>query len=257
MNDTLRQVLIVVAVLATIAVNGLANALPLNGLTTGQISDGFDTLFVPAGYVFAIWGLIYLGLLVYAAYQALPSQRDDSRLKSMAVPLLIASVANMSWIFLWHYQVFTLTIVAMVTLLLALITIYLRLRRGTATVSLGERWLVRLPFSVYLGWVSVATIANAQDVLYSLHWNGFGLSDETWAAIMLIVGLALAGVMAWRRRDPAFVLVFVWAYAGIGVAQADTPIVSLLAYALAGVLTLIAVAAAWPGARGTAPRRAP
>jgi hypothetical protein len=178
MRDQTRQILMLVAVLATIAVNGLANALPINGLTTGEISDSFDTLFVPAGYVFSIWGLIYLGLLAYAVYQALPSQRGNSRLQSIAVPFLVASVANMTWIFLWHYQVFTLTLVAMVTLLLSLIAIYCRLRTDGASINSGERWFVGLPFSIYLGWISVATIANTQDVLYSLGWKGFGVSDD-------------------------------------------------------------------------------
>lgn len=252
MSDKTRQSLIAIAVLVTLAVNGLANALPINGVTTGEVSDSFDTLFVPAGYAFSIWGLIYLGLIAYAIYQAFPSQRANPRLQAIAIPFLIASAANPVWIFLWHYRLFTLTLVAMVTLLLSLITVYRRLRPENGLVPAGERWLVRLPFSIYLGWISVATIANAQDVLYWWGWDGFGISDVTWAVTMLMAGLALAGLMAWRERDPAFVLVFVWAYIGIGVAQAETPAVATAANASVVVLVLVAGAAVWFRSRARA-----
>ncbi len=119
-KDIVRQILIVLAVVATIVINGLANALPLNGLQTGQISDSFPVYFVPAGYVFAIWGLIYLGLLAYAVFQALPSQRENARLRSIGGLFLIGSVANIAWIFLWHYLQFPLTLLAMLVLLVTL-----------------------------------------------------------------------------------------------------------------------------------------
>ncbi len=235
MKGQLRQTLVVVAVIATILVNGLANALPLNGLTTGEISDSFDVLFVPAGYVFSIWGLIYVGLIIYAIYQALPRNLENPRLDAIAIPFLVASAANIAWLFLWHYLVFSLTIVAMLTLLASLILIYRRLGSDTDTAAVDERWLVHLPFSVYLAWVSVATIANASNVLSYFGWRGFGLGEETWAVIMLIVGLALVAVMSRRQRDIAYGLVFVWAYVGIGVAQAQvSTLVSTIAYVGAG-----------------------
>jgi hypothetical protein len=242
MNDTVRQILIVLAVILTLTVNGLANALPLNGLTTGEISDSFDVLFVPAGYVFSIWGLIYLGLIGYAVFQALPAQPDNPRLRRIGGAFLVASVANSSWILLWHYQFFALTLIAMLSLLGSLIVIYQRLRVNRPEISSGERWFVRLPFSVYLGWVSVATIANFTSVLDFFNWGGFGLSEVAWAVIMLVVGLVLAGVMTWRERDAAYNLVFVWAYIGIGVAQADSPWVATTANIGAVIAALFALA---------------
>jgi hypothetical protein len=243
MNNTLRQTLVVIAVLAVVAVNVAANALPINGLNTGEISDRFDIFFVPAGYVFSIWGLIYLGLLGYAVYQALPAQADNPRLKSIGGLFLLSSVANIVWIFLWHYLLFPLTLIAMITLLLSLIGIYLRLRRSDVLVSNAERWLVRVPFSIYLGWISVATIANVTQVLFYLRWGGWGISEVAWAIVMLVVGVVLAGIMAFNERDPAYVLVFVWAYAGIGLAQADEVYVAMTAWGGTAMLAILSILA--------------
>ncbi|MFN2203083.1 MAG: tryptophan-rich sensory protein [Caldilineaceae bacterium] len=220
-----RQILVVVAVVGTITVNVLANALPINGMTTGDISDSFDVLFVPAGYVFSIWGLIYLGLAAYAVYQALPSQRDNERLRSIDYPFLLSSIANIAWIFLWHYERFPLTIAAMLVLLVSLIIIYLRLDIGRGYVRAVERWLVDVPFSIYLGWITVATIANITTVLDFVSWNGWGLSDEAWFVIMLAVAILVAVLMTIVRADVAYLLVLAWAFAGIGVKHADNSLV--------------------------------
>ena len=117
MKDILRQISVIVTILATIVVNGLANALPINGLNTGQISDRFQVYFVPAGYVFSIWGLIYLGLIAFAIFQALPSQRENPRLRETGWWIALGGLANIAWIFLWHYEQFPLTLIAMLVLL--------------------------------------------------------------------------------------------------------------------------------------------
>ena len=135
-KDALRQVVNVLAILLTIGINGLANALPLNGQTTGEISDRFQVYFVPVGYVFSIWGLIYLALIGFAVYQALPAQRENPRLRRVGALFELSCVANVAWLFLWHYEVFALTVVAMVTLLLSLIAIYRD--RHTSHRPLGE-----------------------------------------------------------------------------------------------------------------------
>jgi hypothetical protein len=171
-KDTLRQTLVVLVTLATIVVNGLANALPLNGLQTGQISDRFEVYFVPAGYVFSIWGLIYLGLIAYAVYQALPAQKENPRLRAITYPYIWGSLANIAWIFLWHYEVFRLTIFAMLVILAMLISIYLRLDVGRTKAKGALNWCVYLPFSIYLGWITVATIANVTSLLDYLNWSG-------------------------------------------------------------------------------------
>jgi hypothetical protein len=244
----------VILAAGTIVMNILANALPLNGQNTGEISDRFNVLFVPAGYVFSIWGLIYVGLLAYAVYQAMPAQRSNPRLARVDGLFVVASVANVAWLFLWHYNLFLLTLVAMLTLLASLIGIYLALGIGRGAVSRGERWAVQVPFSVYLGWISVATIANVTDVLDFAGWSGWGLEAAAWAALMLAVGVVLAGLMAFTRRDAAFVLVLVWAYIGIALKQAATPLVALVAWSATVVLAfLVAVAATKDRRAGRAP----
>ncbi len=236
-----RQLLNVVAVLAVIAVNALANALPLNGQTTGAISDRFAVYFVPAGHVFAIWGLIYVGLVTYGVYQALPQQRQNGRLRGIDYLFLASCLANIVWLFFWHYSLFLFTVPAMLTLLLALILIYWRLGIGRTAISPAERWLVQLPFSVYLGWISVATIANFADVLYLVRWDAWGLDPVQWTVIMLAVATLLGALMAVTRRDVAYLLVLAWAFAGIAVKQSPTILVAMPA-ALAALLVLLLAA---------------
>jgi hypothetical protein len=228
-KKTVRVWINVVAVVVTIAVNGLANALPLNGLTTGEISDRFDVYFVPAGYVFSIWGLIYLGLIAFALYQLLPSQRDNPRLTRVGYLFALSCVANIAWLVLWHYEIFPLTLVAMLALLGLLIGVYLSLGIGREEAPAAERWLVRLPFSIYLGWVSVATIANVTSLLDYLGWQGWGISEATWAFLMLIVGAVLTTVVALSRHDVAYASVIVWAFVGIAVKHRSTPLVWITA----------------------------
>jgi translocator protein len=240
-SATMRQGLVILAVIATITINILANALPLNGQNTGEISDRYPTFFVPAGYVFAIWGIIYLGLIGYALFQALPSQRVNPRLADITTPFVVGSLANIAWIFLWHYDRLNLTLVAMFILLVTLIIIYLQLRPTGLAVSTGEKWLVRLPFSIYLAWISVATIANVSNVLYDLDWSGFGLSGEVWAVIMLLVATAVTAVMLLQRGDLAFAAVIVWSFIGIYAKQ--SPRSDLVGYTAAVLALLVVVLA--------------
>jgi hypothetical protein len=230
---------------ATIAVNGLASTLQLNGQTTGDISDQFDVYFVPAGYVFAIWGLIYLALLAFIVYQALPGQRDNPRLRRVGYLFALSCVANVVWLFLWHYEVFQLSIVAMVALLLLLIAVYLRLEIGRTEVSTAEKWLARVPFSIYLGWITVATIANATSLLDYLGWGGWGIRPEIWAVIMLLAATAITSAVALTRGDIAYGLVIVWAVVGIAVKHAGTPLVSTTAWILTVAVALVTALGAW------------
>ena len=215
MKDKLRQSVVVVTILVTLIINGLANALPLNGLNTGQISDRFKVYFVPAGYVFTIWGLIYLGLIAFAIFQVLGAQRENPRMRATGWWISLSGLANSAWIFLWHFQQFPLTLVAMLTLLGTLIITYLRLGIGRSVVSAAENWLVRLPFSIYLGWITVATVANVTDVLDFLKWDGFGLDPIVWMWIMLTAVLVITVIMIFTRHDTAYSLVILWALAGI------------------------------------------
>jgi hypothetical protein len=237
----LRQIVVFLTILVTIAINGLANALPLNGLNTGQISDRFEVYFVPAGYVFSIWGLIYLGLIAYAIFQALPSQRENPRLRATSWWIVFGGLANSAWIFLWHYEQFSLTLVAMLVLLITLIMTYLGLGSGRTSVPSAERLLARLPFSIYLGWITVATVANITSLLDYLQWDGFGIAPEVWMGIVLAAVLAIAVLMNFTRRDIAYTLVILWALAGIAAKHAAVDAVVIptwITFALV-LLTLI------------------
>ena len=236
MKNTIRQVAVILSTLLTITVNGLANGLPLNGLNTGEISDSFQVYFVPAGYVFSIWGLIYLGLFAFSIYQALPAQRDNPRLVRIGWAVVVGNLANATWIFFWHYLLFPLSLLAMVTLLVALLFIYTRLEIGKTNVGALERWLVNVPFSVYLGWITVATIANTADVLDFVKWGQFGISDEIWMVIILVVVTVIAWLMSLTRQDVAYLSVLLWALAGIGVKFPQNGIVTTSVWVVFGLV---------------------
>jgi translocator protein len=246
-KDVIRQWANMLAVLATIIMNILANALPLNGQNTGEISDRFPVFFVPAGYVFSIWGVIYLGLLAFAIFQMLPAQKENPRLRRVGYLFVWSCVANILWLFLWHYNYFLLTEAAMLALLGLLIAVYQRLEIGIRRVPAGELWSVHVPFSIYLGWISVATIANTADVLYDIAWNGFGIPPEYWAVIMLTVALLLGILMAVRRGDVAYVLVLAWAFFGISFKQTGylVPTMAMLAAIMALLIAALAFFIRW------------
>jgi hypothetical protein len=240
-RDTLRQVLVLVAALTTIVFNIAANTLPLNDLNTGEISDRFQIFFVPARYVFSIWGLIYLGLIAYAIYQVLPDQGKNPRLRSIGYIFILSCLANITWLGLWHYEVFIFTLIAMLVLLISLIAIYLRLDIGQSDVTTAEKWAVHIPFSIYLGWITVASIANTAQLLFYLGWNGWGVSAATWAMIMLAVGVVISVLLTLTRADIAFSLVLVWAYIGIAIKHSSEPLVATSALVGAGLILAVLI----------------
>ncbi len=240
-KDTLRQIANILSVVLALTVNILASALPLNGQNTGEISDRFQVYFVPAGYVFAIWGVIYLGWIAFAVYQALPAQKESPRLRRLGYLFALSGVFNAAWLFCWHYNAFGLSVLVMLTLLGLLIASYLRLNVGLTPVGAAEGWSVDVPFSVYLGWISVATIANVTDWLYFVGWDGLGIAPQVWAVILLVVASAVGLGMALTRRDSGYLLVFVWSFAGIAVKQASTPLVANSAWTAALVALGLAV----------------
>ncbi len=243
MKDTLRQLSVIVTVIATLAINVLADALPINGLNTAEISDRFKVYFVPAGYVFSIWGVIYLGMIAFAVFQALPSQRENPRLRATGWWVSLGGLANMAWIFLWHYEQFPLTLAAMLVLLGTLIVTYLRLGIGRKPAPAGEAWAVRLPFSIYLGWITVATIANVSDVLNYVKWDGFGVAPEIWMGVVLAAVLVIAALVNFTRRDVAYAIVILWALAGIAVKQAGVAAVVIPTWITFGLVALTLAAA--------------
>lgn len=237
------RILNLVSILASITVNALANALPINNLQTGEVSDSFRTLFTPAGYVFAIWGVIYLTLTVFAVYQVLPAQKDNTRLDRVGFWFILANLFNGGWIFAWHYLLFPLSMLFMLGLLVSLVAIYLRLGIGTGKSSLNERWLVDMPFSIYLGWISVATIVNASVVLLDLNWDGFGLSETIWTVIGLVVGVILGLLMTLKRSEVFYTLVLIWAFIGITQNGSGDNVVSTAAWVGSAILAIFLVIA--------------
>ena len=235
---TSRQIITIFVTLLTIVLNVMANALPFNGQGTGEISDRFNVLFVPAGYVFSIWGLIYIGMILFTIYQALNSQRENSLINKIAPLYWIANMANNVWLFLWHWEYFPMTLIAMLVILVSLISLYRKFRKTSSPLTPSEKWLVKVPFSIYLGWISVATVANVSQVLYFIGWNGFGLSEEIWTVFMLVVGAVLGILMLLRERDYAYAAVLIWAFIGIAAKQANTPIIAYSAWAAVGLITL-------------------
>jgi benzodiazapine receptor len=240
-KDTWRQIANILSVVIALTVNILAAALPLNGQNTGEISDRFKVFFVPAGYVFAIWGVIYIGWIAFAIYQALPAQKESPRLRKLGYLFALSGLFNAAWLFCWHYNQFALSVLVMLGLLGLLIASYQRLDVARTKVGTAEKWCVDIPFSVYLGWITVATVANVTDLLYYINWSAFGIAPEIWAVIMLLVASLLGLAMALTRRDSAYLFVLVWSFAGIAVKWAAVPVVTYTAWAAALVALGLAV----------------
>lgn len=211
MKTKIIKILALLSYVIMVVVNYLAVSIPIGGRSTGQISDNYSNLFAPAGYAFSIWGLIYTLLAIYVIYQFW--NKKDDLLERVNKIFIINALLNACWIFAWHYDIIWLSVIIMAGLLFTLIRIADIFRENI--LSQKDRWLVRLPFNVYFGWITVATIANITVFLVYLGWNGFGLSNIFWTVVVLLVG-ALIG--SWRMLQDRFVsygLVLVWAYSAI------------------------------------------
>ena len=214
-----------VAIVGTLLVNTLSNFFPPGGQNVGEIANTVlsGVLITPENYAFAIWGIIYLGLIAYGIYQLENDRRRERKIRRVDKLLIVACGAQIIWIFLFTLQQFALSILAMVAILLPLIGIYLTLDIGQGRVSRLGRWVAHIPFSIYLGWISVATIVNVASALYAAEWGGWGLNDVAWTGIMLGVATLLGAIVIWRRGDVAFTLVFVWAFVAIAIRHRDIP----------------------------------
>jgi hypothetical protein len=221
----------VVAILATLLVNTLSNFFPPGGQNVGEIANTIlsGVLITPANYAFIIWGLIYVGLIAYGIYQLQPDQQHNPNFWRMNKLLIVACIAQIIWIFCFTLQFFSLSIVPMLGILLSLLGIYVNLEIGAGQPLWQQRWLVQIPFSVYTAWISVATIVNVASALYVAGWDGWGLSDAMWTAIMLVVGGLVAASIAAMLRDVPFVLVFAWAYSAIALRHTDIPTIWITA----------------------------
>ena len=213
------QIGIILGFIGTIVVNTLSSLGMINGFTPEDLSDAIPNLFVPSGLTFAVWGVIYLGLLALTIYStiALFKKKEEKVyfLNKMGIEFIIASLANIAWIFLWHYQFVALSLIAMVVLLGSLITMYLRLKIGKSDSDMKEKLLIHIPVSLYLGWITIATVANATALLVDVGWNRFGLTEVYWTNFMLIIATIITLLMLLLRKDLAYSLVVIWAFSGI------------------------------------------
>jgi len=234
----------IAAYVLMVAVNVLANALPIAGQTTGEVSARYESLFTPASFTFSIWSLIYLGLGAFVVYQALPSQRGNADLAVISKPFVLGCLANAGWIFSWHYELLPLSLALMAVLLVSLLVVYRRLHIAEAWASRSQRLFAQGPFSLYTAWIIVATLANVSAVLVALGWSDLWLSAGNWALVELAVAASLAATFCLRRGDVLFPLVVAWAAVGIMVEQAATPGVAGAAATVALISAILAASEA-------------
>ncbi len=243
-KPSIYQIVNILAILITIVINAIVEAIPLNGVTSKDVSDYFPSLFTPPGYVFSIWSVIYTLLIIFMIYQALPSQRDASYLRPTAIFFVIGGVINDSWLILFHYAyanpgLYAVTPILIGLFLFLMLYTYTKLEIGKVSVPIKQKIAVHLPISVYAGWVSVAVIANIASVLNAIIPGIPIATQEIWTALVIIVALAITMLMLVLRRDAAFGLVVVWAAVGISTAQSAIPIIYFSAI---GTALIIAIA---------------
>ena len=236
--------------------NYLANALPLNNYTTGAISALYPNLFVPAGFTFAIWGMIYLLLIGWLISAIIILRKQDltsfswRHVRSMLNPFYLSCFLNGAWIFAWHYLQVGISLLIMLTLLMNLVMLYGRMQTYQSAITGWMRIWLYHAFVVYLAWISVATIANTTALLVHMKWGGLGIDAHYWSCGMMSVALLLGLHMGIRREEPAFALVLAWAFYGIAKGQAaQSEVVSLFAYACAVISLIIAIVAIWKSSR--------
>ena len=212
-----RSVINIVCFVLVLSVNYLATALPINGVTQKELSEEYQIFLTPSGYVFAIWGLIYLGLSAYITVQALPKWLDDDRIRGLDVPFVISSVCNALWLIVWHYRYLAMSVVLMLGLLSSLIWGYTRLANNRTISASSSLWFVDRTFGVYLGWVGLATILNLSIWFDYLGWTGTPLTGPMWASVMLMVACSLYLYLSFSLKDAAIVGVLAWASLGIAL----------------------------------------
>lgn len=240
MSARIIAVIHALGVAAVIVVNALANVLPINGLNTGEISDMYPNLFVPAGITFSIWGLIYLLLIIWVVFQFRSASSNPEEVRRSFPWFIMTCIANILWIFTWHYLLPLLSLAVMLLLLLSLIKLYRSMGIGWNSAPASVRYIHHLPVSVYLGWISVATIANVTAVLVHYNWGGFGLSEPFWTVLVMIVGILLGLAMIVRRGDIIHPLVVLWAYIGILIKRttAEVSVESVIITAWIGIAVI-------------------
>jgi hypothetical protein len=222
----------IAALLAVLVVNGMANGIPINGQTTGEISAKYPSLFTPAGFTFSIWGLIYLSLAAFIVYQALPAHRNSTAIARIGTWFKISCLANALWIFAWHFDYVLISVLLMFFILIPLIQIF-------RTIDSKTSLLIRIPFSLYTGWITVATIANLSALQTAWGLNDAGLDAVQWTWLKLAIAGAIGAIVISRTRNTVYVAVIAWAAFGIFSKQAATPEVAGAAMTLSLLAVLL------------------
>ncbi|EKE29764.1 MAG: hypothetical protein ACD_2C00103G0001 [uncultured bacterium (gcode 4)] len=207
-----------ISYISMVFINYLANALPINNRNTWAISNSYPNLFTPAWYTFSIWGLIYLMLLAYLIYQFIclkkkrPKMLEDIQNK-INILFTASSIANISWIFAWHYDFIWLSVIIMIILLALLINITDQIR--SLKITTQEKLFISTPFSIYFWWITVAAIANITVYLVSIGWNGFWIQDYIWTIVILLAWTMIGILRMHKDKNIAYGMVLIWAYIGI------------------------------------------
>lgn len=232
-----------VGLIQMVLMNALANILPINGRQSGEISDELGLLFTPAGYVFSIWGLIYILLSLWVLRGLFVKKREEVQVIENVGPFfLINTLLNSTWIFLFHYGLYEWSLVVIAAILLSLIIIYRKI-----VSSEGARKLNRFPFSIYMGWISVATILNVGVAYRGVSdADAWLISGELWTILLLVIAVLLAAFLIRLMHDYVYPLVYVWAFAGIYVARAaDYPVIAGVALIAGFSLFVIVIYGIW------------
>ncbi|MGQ9781102.1 MAG: TspO/MBR family protein, partial [Nitrososphaeria archaeon] len=210
----------------------------IGGRLTAEIYDAKPTLITPAGYIFSIWGVIYILLGIFVVFQALPMKEGKIYRERIGWLFVFSCLLNIVWLFIWQFEYLSLSVVFMFLLLATLISIYLRLDIERRKVTLREKLAFHLPFSVYLGWITIASIANVSTTLVSFKWDGFGLSQETWAYLIVSMALLITLLVIATMEDIAYGLVVVWALLGIAVKQSGNGDIAVVTESSAAIIII-------------------
>lgn len=256
LTDKLRQFLVVFSVVTMIVMNALSNTGAFGGMTNKAISDKYHTLITPAGWAFSIWGLIFLGLLAFAIYQALPSQRENIRFRAIGWLVIVNTLCNAIWSPIFNNELIGVALLVIFVMLATSVMIeqrlLMRLRIPIVAPDLdatlpespttpAETWLARIPFSIYFGWLTVATILNVTVYLKATKFDTQLLPSPTWAAAVLVVGMVIGAWVFNRFRSVSYILVFAWAYLAITAEQQYGEQIALVAGAGIGVAVGLAI----------------
>ena len=237
-----------VALVSTIFINYLSNTGAINNTTIGDRSNDINSLFTPAGYAFSIWGVIYLllfGFVIFQGRSLFNKNKEDDFVEKVGIWFIVSCVANCAWVFLWLYGLTGLSCIAMFVMLFSLIQIIIRNRMEIWDAPAKIIAFLWWPFVVYLGWISVASIANVATYLIEINWGRFGLSEQTWTIIMIAIATIINIAVVLKRNLREFATVGVWALIAIAVKNFD--IETTIAYVSITCAVVISIVAGYQG----------